>query len=58
MGWIYITVTLVLGAFVASFFMPMLSLVFIAIGMEIMIWNSCFTAKSWTSSFQNANLSI
>ena len=37
MGWIYITVTLILGAFVAAFFMPMLSLIFIAVGMEIMI---------------------
>lgn len=37
MGWIYITVTLILGAFAAAFFMPMLSLILIAVGMEIMI---------------------
>ena len=37
MGWIYITVTLILGAFVAAFFMPMLSIILIAVGMEIMI---------------------
>lgn len=58
MGWIYITVTLILGAFAAAFFMPMLSLILIAVGMEIMIWNSCYTAKSWTSSSQSANHSI
>ena len=37
MGWIYITVTLILGAFAAAFFMPMLSLILIAVGIEIMI---------------------
>mgnify|MGYP004572426391 FL=1 len=37
MGWIYITVTLILGAFVAAFFMPMLSVIFILVGMAIMI---------------------
>ena len=37
MGWIYITVTLILGAFAAAFFMPMLSVIFILVGMAIMI---------------------
>ena len=37
MGWIYITVSLVLAALVCSFFLPILSIVFIVIGMLVMI---------------------
>ena len=37
LGWIYITVSFILGAFVAAFFMPMLSIILVLVGMAIMI---------------------
>lgn len=37
MGWIYITVTLILAAFVVAFFAPLASIVLILIGMSLMI---------------------
>lgn len=42
MGWIYITVTLILGAFVSAFFMPMLSIILICVGMALMVLEFVF----------------
>ena len=45
MGWIYITVTLILAAFVFAFFMPLVSVILILVGMAIMILEFVFYKK-------------
>lgn len=42
MGWIYITVTLILLAFVSAFFMPLLSVILVVVGMALMILEFVF----------------
>lgn len=45
MGWIYISVTLILGAFVSAFFIPVLSIALICVAMALMVLEFVFYRK-------------